>query len=108
MVDGEKATLKTELVQFGQELHRLRKAADISQRELAARILICYQTLGAIGRTERDPRKQFVELADRELEARGALIGLRPGVRETYQVWFRRSVDLEREAKLNHDFQAAA
>ncbi|MEU3305927.1 helix-turn-helix transcriptional regulator [Nocardiopsis sp. NPDC006832] len=108
MVDSEKAALKTELVQFGQELHRLRKAADISQRELAARTLISYQMLGAIERAERAPRKQFVELADRELGAQGALIRLRPGERESYHRWFRRYVDLEREAKLIHDFQADA
>lgn len=108
MVDKGKAAEEAELAQFGQELHRLRKTADLSQRELAKRTLISYQMLGAIERAERAPRKQFVELADKELDAQGALIRLRPGMRESYQRWFRRYVDLEREAKVIHDFQADA
>lgn len=108
MTGKGKAADRAELVQFGQELHRLRKAADISQRELAQRTLISYQMLGAIERAERAPRKQFVELADKELAAQGALIRLRPGARESFQRWFRRYVDLEQEAKIIHDFQADA
>lgn len=80
----------------------------MSQRELAVRTLISYQMIGAIERAQRAPRKQFIELADRELGAQGALLRLRPGVRESYQRWFRRYVDLEREAKIIYDFQADA
>jgi transcriptional regulator with XRE-family HTH domain len=108
MVRGKKDAVMAELVQFGQELHRLRKAADISQRELAERTLISYQMIGAIERAERAPRRQFVERADKELGANGALMRLRPGTNESYQRWFRRYVDLEQEAKLINDFQADA
>lgn len=95
-------------MQFGQELQRLRKAADLSQRELAKRTLISHQMLGAIERAQRVPRKHFAERADKELGAHGALARLRPGAQENFPHWFRRYVDLEAEAEAIHDFQSDA
>lgn len=99
---------KAALVQFGRELQRLRRSADLSQRELAKRTLISHQMLGAIERAERAPRKHFVERADKELDAHGALVRLRPGAVESYPYWFRGYVDLEAEVQVLHDFQSDA
>lgn len=108
MGDQQKAAEKAAVVQFGRELHRLRRSADLSQRELAKRTLISHQMLGAIERAERVPRKHFVERADKELDAHGALMRLRPGASESYPNWFRGYVELEAEAHALHDFQADA
>jgi len=64
--------------------------------------------LGAIERAERVPRKHFVERADKELDAHGALMRIRPGAPESYPNWFRGYVELEAEAHALHDFQADA
>ncbi|MEV2277989.1 helix-turn-helix transcriptional regulator [Nocardiopsis sp. NPDC049922] len=108
MGDAQKTAHKAALVQFGQELQRLRKAADLSQRELAKRTLISHQMLGAIERAERAPRKTFAECADKELGAKGALARLRPGAKESYPTWFRHYVDMEAEARAIRDFQVDA
>ncbi|MGW5877743.1 helix-turn-helix domain-containing protein [Nocardiopsis terrae] len=105
MVSGRKAVTKAALVQFGNELQRLRQVADLSQRELAKATLISHQMLGAVERAERAPRKSFAEKADEVLGARGALLRLWPGGQEGYPHGFKEYVDLEREARAIHDFQ---
>lgn len=108
MVSGRKSVEKTDLERFGSELQRLRRAADLSQRELAAATLISHQMLGAVERAERAPRKSFAKKADDVLGASGALFRLWPGNgdQEGYPRGFKEYVDLERKAKAIHDFQA--
>jgi transcriptional regulator with XRE-family HTH domain len=105
MPSGRKTVAKAALVQFGNELRRLREAADLSQRELAKATLVSYQMLGAMERAERAPRKSFAEKADEVLGARGALMRLWPGGQEGYPHGFKEYVELEQEAKGIHDFQ---
>ncbi|WP_444962770.1 helix-turn-helix domain-containing protein [Nocardiopsis sp. M1B1] len=95
-------------MQFGNELRRLRGAADLSQRELAKATLVSYQMLGAMERAERAPRKSFAEKADEVLGARGALMRLWPGGQEGYPQGFKEYVELEQEARAIHDFQTQA
>ncbi|WP_238580814.1 helix-turn-helix domain-containing protein [Streptomonospora alba] len=96
------------LVQFGSELHRLRRSADMSQRELAKATLVSHQMLGAIERAERSPRKEFAEKADQVLRANGTLARLWPGAQDAYPHWFKKFIDLEAEARAIHDFQLQA
>ena len=106
MPSGRKTVAKAALVQFGDELRRLRGVADLSQRELARATLVSYQMLGAVERAERSPRKSFAEKADEVLGARGALMRLWPGGgQEGYPHGFKEYVELEREARGIHDFQ---
>lgn len=105
MSSGRKTVTKAALVQFGSELQRLRQSADLSQRELAKATLISHQMLGAVERAERSPRRSFAEKADEVLSARGALLRLWPGGQEGYLRGFKEYVELEREARVIHDFQ---
>ncbi|WP_230480161.1 helix-turn-helix domain-containing protein [Nocardiopsis kunsanensis] len=105
MASGGKSTSKAALVRFGNELQRLRRSADLSQRELAKGTLISHQMLGSIERAERGPRRAFAEKADQVLGARGALVRLWPGDQEGYPHGFKEYVELEQEARVIHDFQ---
>ncbi|WP_435105338.1 helix-turn-helix domain-containing protein [Nocardiopsis synnemataformans] len=108
MASGRKTVAKAAVAQFGNELRRLRRSADLSQRELARATLVSYQMLGAVERAERSPRKSFAERADEVLGARGALLRLWPSDEEGYPRGFKEYAELEREARAIHDFQTQA
>ncbi|WP_084392217.1 helix-turn-helix domain-containing protein [Nocardiopsis listeri] len=105
MASGKKTVSRSALVRFGSELQRLRKTADLSQRELAKATLISHQMLGAVERAERVPRKGFAAKADEVLSARGGLLRLWPGDQDGYPQGFKEYVELEQDAESIQDFQ---
>jgi len=108
MENDFKVAEKAALVQFGDELQRLRHLADMSQRELAKATLISHQMVGAIERADRAPRKSFAERADKVLKAGGALAKLWPGSKDGSPRWFRPFVELEADARAVHYYETQA
>nr|WP_179809272.1 helix-turn-helix transcriptional regulator [Nocardiopsis sinuspersici] len=92
--------------QFASELTRLRSAADLSQRELGRRTGTSGQQVGAIERGQRNPSRQFAELADKALNANSALLNLWPQGRSAPHRWLQEYVDLEAKALAICQFQA--
>nr|WP_273474184.1 helix-turn-helix transcriptional regulator [Nocardiopsis sinuspersici] len=96
------------VVQFGQELRRLRELTDMSQKQLGDQVGTSKQQVGAVERGIRKPSKRFAELADRALEAHGGLLNMWPGAKRAQPWWLEQFVELEAKARVINEFQPQA
>jgi transcriptional regulator with XRE-family HTH domain len=76
----------TALIRLAQEIRRLRKAANLSQPELAAMIGYTRQYVSMAERVGKNlPSRELVKAIDNALGANGSLIALRQRARERPQ-----------------------
>lgn len=94
---------------FAYEHRRYRKAAGISQSDLAAEIVFTPQFVGMVEVAARTPGRQYVEGADRVLGANGGLIACwRLVSRMHIPKWFGPFIDVEARAKSMRAWEIAA
>ncbi|MER6315757.1 helix-turn-helix transcriptional regulator [Streptomyces sp. NPDC001581] len=81
---------------LGKQIKTLREAAGLLQEELATRLNVGEDLIGAIERGVRTPQPDLLERADRILQARGVLLAAIPEVKEAlkrtrarHPDWFR-------------------
>ncbi|MFD3542014.1 Scr1 family TA system antitoxin-like transcriptional regulator [Streptomyces sp. NPDC058662] len=96
---------------LGKQIKALREAADFHQKELAARLHVGEDLIGAIERGVRTPQPDLLERADAVLAARGVLRAAVPEVREAlkrartrHPDWFRDYAQAEASAQAIHDY----
>ncbi|AXK35730.1 XRE family transcriptional regulator [Streptomyces armeniacus] len=63
---------------FGSELRRLRREAGLTLDQLGERLYCTGSLIGQIETADRNPTKDFIERADRALDANGSLLRLWP------------------------------
>lgn len=94
---------------FASEHRRYRKVAGISQAELAAEIVFTPQFVGMVEVAARTPSRQYVEGADRVLNAGGGLISCWKLVsRMAIPKWFGPFVKVEAECVAMREWEIAA
>lgn len=94
---------------FAAELVRLRRAAHLSQAQLAERICYSPGLVGMVETCQRMPSQDFTSRCDTTLNAGGALTRLWPMLsKEVHPTWFRSFVALEAEALAVYEFELQA
>lgn len=94
------------LALFAYEHRRYRKAVGISQADLAAEIVFTPQFVGMVEVAARTPSWQYVEGADRVLEANGGLIACWKLVARMHvPKWFGPFIDVEAKAKAMREWE---
>ncbi|MFJ3722013.1 Scr1 family TA system antitoxin-like transcriptional regulator [Streptomyces sp. NPDC090045] len=96
---------------LGKQIKTLREAAGLLQKELATRLNVGEDLIGAIERGVRTPQPDLLERADRILQARGVLLVAIPEVKEAlkrartrHPDWFRDYAVAEATADAIHDY----
>ncbi|MEU9159212.1 helix-turn-helix transcriptional regulator [Streptomyces sp. NPDC048424] len=96
---------------LGKQIKTLREAAGLLQKELATRLNVGEDLIGAIERGVRTPQPDLLERADRILQARGVLLVAIPEVKEAlkrartrHPDWFRDYAEAEARSEAIHDF----
>ncbi|MFD3781528.1 Scr1 family TA system antitoxin-like transcriptional regulator [Streptomyces sp. NPDC058612] len=96
---------------LGKQIKALREAAGLHQKELAARLNVGEDLIGAIERGVRTPQPDLLERADKVLGARGVLLAAIPEVKEAqkrvrtrHPDWFRDYARAEAAADAIHDY----
>ncbi|MGW5847067.1 helix-turn-helix domain-containing protein [Streptomyces sp. NPDC055254] len=96
---------------LGKQIKALREAADFHQKELAARLHVGEDLIGAIERGVRTPQPDLLERADAVLGARGVLRVAVPEVREAlkrartrHPDWFRSYAEAEAATQALHEY----
>lgn len=103
-IESEAAERETEKVDpvlkvVGKQIKVLREWAGLTQPEFGRRIGYGVDLVSSVERGRRPPKEQFIEGAERELDARGIFRAVREDVEETrYPARFREFAKLEREA----------
>ncbi|MEV6950769.1 helix-turn-helix transcriptional regulator [Streptomyces sp. NPDC051183] len=89
----------------------LREAAGLSQKELAAKLNVSEDLIGAIERGVRLPQPDLLERADAVLGARGVLLAAVPDVKEALKKarvrhpdWFRSYAEAEAVTQALHEY----
>ncbi|RCG29422.1 DUF397 domain-containing protein [Sphaerisporangium album] len=84
---------------FGYELRKHRKAAGLSQEQLAARVQYTAAMISSVETAKRTPSRDFAQRCDDALDLDGALVRLWPFIHHSATPpWFRPWLDIEREA----------
>ena len=93
---------------FAYEHRRYRKAAGITQADLAAELVFTPQFVGMIEVAQRTPGRQYVEGADRVLGANGGLIACWKLVSRMHiPKWFGPFIDVEAKATAMREWEMA-
>ncbi|WP_327352482.1 helix-turn-helix domain-containing protein [Streptomyces sp. NBC_01304] len=89
---------------LGKQIKALREALSWSQKELGDALHVSVDLISAIERGRRTPQPDFLERADKVLDARGVLVAAIPDVREAlarartrHPEWYRGYAELEAE-----------
>ncbi|WP_436844093.1 helix-turn-helix domain-containing protein [Streptomyces subrutilus] len=96
---------------LGKQIKALREAAGLHQKDLAARLHVSEDLIGAIERGVRTPQPDLLERADDVLGARGVLRVAIPDVKDAlkrartrHPDWFRSYAEAEAAAQAIHDY----
>ncbi|MFD3550277.1 Scr1 family TA system antitoxin-like transcriptional regulator [Streptomyces sp. NPDC058655] len=96
---------------LGKQIKALREAAGLHQKELAARLNVGEDLIGAIERGVRTPQPDLLERADAVLGARGVLLAAIPEVKEAqkrvrtrHPDWFRSYAAAEAATQALHEY----
>lgn len=96
-------------VAFGRQLKLLRTRAGLDRVEFGKRVGYAAQSVASFEQGRRIPQPEFVDKADRELEAGGLLVALKEELaRSQYPAFFRDMARLEYEAVTLHVYATMA
>ncbi|MET8161575.1 helix-turn-helix transcriptional regulator [Sphaerisporangium sp. NPDC005289] len=89
------------LARFGYEVRRQRLAANLTQRQLADKVMFSTSMVGMVERAARKPEKAFARRCDEIFQLDGVLMGLWLMAyrwKDAAPLWFRHGLQAEQEA----------